>query len=385
MLVHVQWWAGVSVARFTRGPAQFQHRRLFHHAPRQKSLSAKIEAKACCHLLDPSSQEHHRRAHFCLNRIPGAGTWLFALPDSRVPHFLPHYFGSAFAVAFACPSGPRTRTARSADKSCGDHALVCGCGGRSGHSPQSGARRGSFCRQSRGQPGHCPGKAGPLDPSGPSTTIAPWIQTRSKPSSSSRRPADVWVPRGPSGGQEAWDFSTASALRLGSPLPDPSALASFFRLCRVSQELVSSVQPLSAPLSWHLVLPSCTRGSGRWVVRQPPIRGLLDRLRESKRTNPIGGPDACFKIAQRISRTLHGKRARDLEAGTRAIWRSVLVLRHVSLGRVGTVVICWSVVLVVSLPVPGSGLFWEVCFCLHQETDHGDTWTSFFQFLSRIF
>ena len=30
------------------------------------------------------------------------------------------------------------------------------------------------------------------------------------------------------------------------------------------------------------------------------------------------------------------------------------------------VVICWSVVLVVSLPVPGSGLFWEEgCFCLH--------------------
>ena len=40
------------------------------NTPSQKSLSTKIEAKACCHLLDPSSQEHHRWAHFCLNRIP---------------------------------------------------------------------------------------------------------------------------------------------------------------------------------------------------------------------------------------------------------------------------------------------------------------------------
>ena len=35
------------------------------------------------------------------------------------------------------------------------------------HSPQSCARRGSVGCKSRGQPGHCPGKAGPLDPSKP--------------------------------------------------------------------------------------------------------------------------------------------------------------------------------------------------------------------------
>ena len=72
-----------------------------------------------------------------------------------------------------------------------------------------------------------------------------------------------------------------------------------------------------------------------------------------------------------------GKRARDLEAGTRAIWLSVSVPRLFSLGQVKTVVICWSVVLVVSLPVPGSGPFWGVWVNHHQETDHG-TRTSYF-------
>ena len=87
------------------------------NTPSQKSLSAKIEAKACCHLLDPSSQEHHRQAHFCLIAFlePERGFSPFRTPSS--PTFLLPYFGSAFAVAFACPSGPRTRTARSADRS----------------------------------------------------------------------------------------------------------------------------------------------------------------------------------------------------------------------------------------------------------------------------
>ena len=45
------------------------------------------------------------------------------------------------------------------------------------------------------------------------------------PSSPSRRLVDVWVPMGPSGGQEAWDFSITSALRLGPAPPDPAAFS----------------------------------------------------------------------------------------------------------------------------------------------------------------
>ena len=78
-----------------------------------------------------------------------------------------------------------------------------------------------------------------------------------------------------------------------------------------------------------------------------------------------------------------GKRARDLEAGTRTNWLSMSVPRHVNLGRVGTVVICWFVDLVVSLPVLGPGLFGRVCLCPDQETEHGDTRISYFVNLSR--
>ena len=48
------------------------------------------------------------------------------------------------------------------------------------------------------------------------------------PSSPSRRPADLWVPRGPGGGLEAWDFFVTSAFRLGPATPDPAAFAGVF-------------------------------------------------------------------------------------------------------------------------------------------------------------
>ena len=239
---------------------------------------------------------------------------------------------------------------------------------------ESGARQlVSSAANHVGQPGHRPGKAGPLDPFGtPSTTIAP------------RQTRPILPP--PLGAQLTSGSlgAPAAARKPGtSPSPVPFGSVSLSRILRV---LARTRSPQYEPLKYSFLNTLELAFGSAPLVLEAVGGGWSDSLRsvvswiacESKRTNPIGGSDACFKIAQRISRTLHGKRARDLEAGTRAIWLSVLVPRHVSLGRVGTVVICWSVVLVVSLPVPGSGLFWEVCFCLHQETDHGDTWTSFF-------
>ena len=75
------------------------------------------------------------------------------------PTLLRPYSGS---VAFACPSGPRTRTAPSADKSWTNRVTTPWFADAA-----AGARLGSFCRQLRSQPGHCLGKAGPLVTSGP--------------------------------------------------------------------------------------------------------------------------------------------------------------------------------------------------------------------------
>ena len=82
----------------------------------------------------------------------------FRTPSS--PTFLTPCFGSAFVVASACPSGPRTRTARSVDKSWTNGATT----------PRfpDAVMIGSLATilESWSQPGHCPGKAGLLDPLG---------------------------------------------------------------------------------------------------------------------------------------------------------------------------------------------------------------------------
>ena len=93
------------------------------NTPSQKSLSAKIEAKTCRHLLDHSSQERHRLAQFYFGSSP------FRTPSSLTS--LHPCFGSVSAVVSACP-------VRSQDTNCtvcgqvmdkGDRALACVCGG----------------------------------------------------------------------------------------------------------------------------------------------------------------------------------------------------------------------------------------------------------------
>ena len=107
----------------------------------------------------------------------------------------------------------------------------------------------------------------------------------------------------------------------------------------------------------------------------------LGSLAKANKPNPFGGSDASFKIAQRISCTLHRENARARFSSGHpsqcGIPMSVPRVRTVLAEFVGPLS---SLCL---LPVPGSGLFWGLCFCLHQETDHGDTWTSSFFSLSR--
>ena len=101
-------------------------------SPSQKSLSAKIEAKVCHHLLDAQAHDRHRVAHLSLNRLPGAGAWLFALPDSLESHIPSPLFKVSLQRRLRMPVSTQ-------DTNCslcgqimdkwGDHALVCSCGG----------------------------------------------------------------------------------------------------------------------------------------------------------------------------------------------------------------------------------------------------------------
>ena len=86
-------------------------------SPSQKSLSAKIEAKVCHDLLDTQVHDRHRVAHLSLNRLPGAGAWLFALPDSVESHIPSPLFKVSILRRLRCLFGPRIQIALFADRS----------------------------------------------------------------------------------------------------------------------------------------------------------------------------------------------------------------------------------------------------------------------------
>ena len=200
--------------------------------PSQKSLSAKIEAKACRHLLDHSSQEHHRRAHFCINRIPGIGAWLFAFPDSLESHIPTPLFRVSLRRRLRMSVWSQdtncTLCGQVMDK-WGGRALVCGCVRRHRVTCHNLIRDvvhscRQRCRANLAAVLEKPGLLVPRDPVDDDRRPDP---DPPGPSVSSRRQADVWVPRGPAVAR--WDFSITGAFRLGPALSDPAAFTLRFR------------------------------------------------------------------------------------------------------------------------------------------------------------
>ena len=196
----------------------------------------------------------------------------------------------------------------------GDHALVCGCGGDRVtrhnlvrdvvHSAaNNGANLANLATILE--------KLGLLIPRDPIGDNRPPDPDPPDPSTTSRRPADVWVPRGPSGGQEAWDVSIASALRLGSSLPDASIFASVES--RKNSFFNAAFQCTQAGVSFcPLVIEAV---GGGWSDSLRSVVSWIDS--ESKRTHRW----LRRQLQDRAAHLMHpseGKRARDLEAGTRA-------------------------------------------------------------------
>ena len=154
------------------------------------------------------------------------------------------------------------------------------------------------------------------------------------PSTASRRPADIWVPRGPSGGQEAWDFSITNACLMGLALADSTAIPGVFASVE-SRRNTTQYGHSVHPVRLHILLsgPGGLSDAFRSVLEWIPS--------ETNRSGPTNGSDASFKIAQCISCTLlQGKRARDLEEGTKPDWFSLAVAGSVSLGRIGACTSC---------------------------------------------
>ena len=191
----------------------------------------------------------------------------------------------------------------------GDHALVCGCGGDRVirhnmirdvvHSAAKKAGLGAVLE-----------KPGLLIPREPTDVDRPPDPDPPDPSSASRRPADVWVPRGPGGGPEAWDFSVSSAFRLGPATPDPAAFADVFSSAEARKRtfLDTASQCMSAGITFcPLVIEAV---GGGW---SDALRSVVSWIAsEGNRNSSDGHSGTSFKIAQRISCALHQENARAI-------------------------------------------------------------------------
>ena len=282
--------------------------------PSQKSLSAKIEAKICHHLLDSQVQDRHRVAHLSLNRLPGAGAWLFALPDSAESHIPPPLFRVSILRRLRMPLWDQ-------DTNCslcgqvmdkwGDHALVCSCGGDRvvRHNMIRDVVHSAANHQAR--LGAILEKPGLLLPRDPLDCDRPPDPDPPDPSSSSsRRPADVWVPRGPSGNPEAWDFSVTSAFRLGPSAPDPAAFSSVFSSVETHKRGFLDTASQCAKAGIHFCPLVIEAVGGGW---SEALRSVVSWIAsESGRHSSSRLSDTSFKIAQRISCALHQENARAI-------------------------------------------------------------------------
>ena len=285
--------------------------------PSQKSLSAKVDAKVCHHLLDPSSHDRHRVAHLSLLRIPGAGVWLFAIPvslESCIP-----------APLFRVSSRRRLRMPIwTQDTSCtlcgqamdqwGDHALVCGCGGDrvTRHNLVRDVVHSAANNQARlGAVLEKPGLLLPHDPSLDDRPPGP------------DHPRSLFV-----AGLTSGSLGAPAVVRRPEISPSPAVCASvpLFLIRLLFRPSSPRLNPEKG-LSWTLRVSVL-----RWafslsaLVIEAVGGGWSDSLRavvawiasESNRCSPVRHSDASFKIAQRVSCTLHRENARqsDLDAGS---------------------------------------------------------------------
>ena len=272
----------------------------------QKELSAMVDAAAKAALLEQESHDAAFRAHVALSCLPGAAVWLTAPPadDGReldTPLFrvalkrrlrVPVYAADDF-----CPCCGQVR-----DK-WGDHALTCSCNGE--RTIRHNALR-DICFHEASECGQQPEreKAGLL-PTRPEADGAPC-----RPLVNGRRPADVWLPRGASGGAEALDFAVTSGMR--SDLFRASAEAphlAFEQYDRFKRRYGQTEQ-LCTTAGFRFVPVVFEAHAGGW---SPMARGLFDWLaREAAARHNEDAGSVSLRIAQRISVALHRENARAI-------------------------------------------------------------------------
>ena len=168
-----------------------------------------VDAALLQKLLQVSADDAGFQAGIALNRVPGAGVWLTAPPVEDRREIDAPLFQICVKRRLRVPifeeDGLCVCCGQVMDK-WADHALVCPCGGD--RTVRHNALR-NVVHEEASNAGLRPEreKAGLLPPR-PAAEGVDDSSTRN-----GRRPADVWLPRGPSGAGEALDFAVTSGLR----------------------------------------------------------------------------------------------------------------------------------------------------------------------------
>ena len=275
--------------------------------------STKLTQKRCSGLLDAAAAEKLRMehqsdasflAHLSLLRVPGAGAWLTApvtKDDCEMDSALfetclrrrlrmPIFDGDSF-----CPMCGEVLD------SWGDHCLTCSCGGD--RTLRHNAVRDVVFR--------CATAAG-LRPEREKAGLLPRRPDADGlgPTAGTRRPADIWVPRGQNSDGEAWDFAVTSALRadcLRESTVEPTA--AFSRYESFKRDFQGTAQSCNA--AGFAFQPCIFEAHGGGFSGL--VRGLLDWVagREAATTGDARG-STSLRLAQRISIVLHRETARAI-------------------------------------------------------------------------
>jgi len=297
------------------------------HVYRQKYLSQLIDAKVKEDLQDATRHDQYYQAHLALEGMHGAGAWLTAPPvdaDRTVDEAL-------FRICLQRRLRVRVQDTDSFCPLCGhtmdsygDHALVCACHGD--RTVRHNALRNVVYTEAlqgglspeKEKVGLLPGRPHEdgVQCQGGAEAEGDEQSAEQTPTRGRRRPADVYLPRGPGGRAAALDFACTSGLRADrarAATENPEEVVANYEAFKRSFKPAGDLETTEEQCTRQgfgfipMVLESHSGGWGKTA------RQTLDAI--AKGVSASAGDSAevaCLRIAQRLSVTLQRENARAI-------------------------------------------------------------------------
>jgi hypothetical protein len=298
---------------------------------KQKRLSGLIDASKVVGIKAAQSGDRPYLQHLALQTVHGAGAWLTALPTEEDLRLDPPSFRVTLArrlrLAIQPVDTPCPRCGGLMDRY-GDHALTCACSGdrtrrhnalrnqvhefarEAGLGPEK--EKGGLLPASMDHGGE--GGRGPAADPPPGGGWEPPDPGPDRVGRGRRRPADVYVPRGPLGTARALDFAVTSGMR---PDREAAVLADPEGAIKAYEDSKRSFRPPGAELPTE---EACLRagfcfipmvmeahGGGWGAEARAAIASIARCVAAARCIEPAA---ASLAIAQRISVALHRENAR---------------------------------------------------------------------------